>query len=125
MKLHFLFTAIFVSLLSLSCKGQITDADTLRALAAKHTTVILDVRTIHEFEEAHLDGTVNIPLQSLGDSIESLKQYQNIIVICRSGKRSAKAKTELKEAGFKNVYNGGGWKHLKEVLELKKEESIL
>jgi len=123
MKLNLLLTIFFLSLLSLSCKGQIADDDTLRSLTAKETTAIVDVRTIQEFEEGHLEGTINIPLQSLSDSIESLIQYRDIIVICRSGKRSANAKAELEEAGFNNVYNGGGWKHLKEVLETKEVET--
>ncbi|NDV95661.1 rhodanese-like domain-containing protein [Dysgonomonas sp. 521] len=104
------------------CKGQVADADTLKALFAKETTVIVDVRRLQEFEGGHFDGAVNMPLQSLGDSIESLQQYKDIIVICRSGRRSAKAKAELEEKGFANVYDGGGWKHLKEVLEVREEE---
>lgn len=124
MKLFYYLSVTFVTLLtSLSCRGQVADADTLRALSAKETTAIVDVRTVQEFDEGHLDGAVNMPLQSLGESIESLRQYKDIIVICRSGGRSAKAKAELEEKGFTNVYNGGGWKHLKEVLEMNEEES--
>ena len=119
MKLIYLFLLLAITM---SCKGQVADPDTLRQLAAKETTAIVDVRTIQEFEEGHLESSINMPLQSLTDSIESLKQYENIIVICRSGGHSAKAKAELEEAGFTNVYNGGGWKYLKEVLEVREHE---
>ncbi|MFV0328445.1 MAG: rhodanese-like domain-containing protein [Dysgonomonas sp.] len=119
MKFIYLFSLL---LITLSCKGQVADADTLRQLAAKETTAIVDVRTVKEFEEGHLQSSINMPSQSLGDSIGVLKQYENIIVICRSGGRSAKAKTKLEEEGFTNIYNGGGWKQLKEVLELKEHE---
>lgn len=119
MKFIYLFSFL---LITLSCRGQVADADTLRQLAAKETTAIVDVRTVKEFEEGHLQSSINMPLQSLGDSIGVLKQYENIIVICRSGGRSAKAKAKLEEEGFTNIYNGGGWKQLKEVLELKEHE---
>lgn len=117
----FLFT-IILSLVSLSIHAQIADADTLRSLTARKGTVILDVRTVEEYNEGHIESSINIPLQILGDSIESLKHYEKVIVICRSGRRSAKAKSELEEAGFTNVYNGGGWEHLKAILEAREEE---
>lgn len=119
MKLIYFFLLL---VMTISCKGQVADSDTLRQLAAKETTAIVDVRTVQEFEEGHLESSISMPLQSLSDSIESLKQYENVIVICRSGGRSAKAKAKLEEDGFTNVYNGGGWKHLKEVLEVKEHE---
>ena len=117
----FLFT-IILSLVSLSIHAQIADTDTLRSLTARKGTVIVDVRTVEEYNEGHIESSINIPLQILGDSIESLKHYEKVIVICRSGRRSVKAKAELEEAGFTNVYNGGGWEHLKAILEAREEE---
>lgn len=120
MKLIYLFSLL---LLALSCKGQdVADTDTLRQLAIKEITAIIDVRTAQEFEEGHLESSINMPLQSLEDSIESLRQYENIIVVCRSGGRSAKAKAKLEDVGFSNVYNGGGWTFLKEILNVKEHE---
>ena len=110
---------LFISLLS--CKGQVADTVVLRKLAAKETTVIVDVRTPEEYTEGHLDKSVNIPLPLLSDSIEALKKYENIIVICKSGGRAGKAKKQLEESEFTNVYNGGGWLSLKAVLN---EETI-
>lgn len=107
----------FVSLLS--CKGQVADAEVLRRLAAKETTVIVDVRTPQEYSEGHIDKTVNIPLPLLSDSIEVLKKYENVVLICRSGGRASRAKKQLEESGFTNVYNGGGWQSLKAILEEK------
>ncbi len=110
---------LFISLLS--CKGQIADTLVLRKLAAKETTVIVDVRTPEEYNEGHLNKAVNIPLPLLSDSIEMLKKYENVIVICKSGGRAGKAKKQLEESGFTNVYNGGGWQSLKAILD---EETI-
>lgn len=106
---------LFISLLS--CKGQAADAEVLRKLAAKETTVIVDVRTPEEYSEGHLDKAVNIPLALLSDSTEVLKKYENIVLICKSGGRAGKAKKQLEESGFTNVYNGGGWQSLKTILE--------
>lgn len=122
MKLSYFLFTIILSLVSLSIHAQMADADTLRSLTACKGTVIVDVRTVEEYNERHIESSINIPLQTMGDSIESLKHYEKVIVICRSGKRSAKAKAELEEAGFTNVYNGGGWEHLKAILEAREEE---
>jgi len=74
--------------------------------------VILDVRTQQELEGplGKIDGIINIPLQELKNRINELEKYKNknIAVICRSGKRSAKAKSILLEKGYKvkNVVGG-------------------
>ncbi len=122
MKLSYFLFTIILSLVSLSIDAQIADTDTLNSLAVRKGTVIVDVRMAEEYDEGHIESSINIPLQTLADSIESLKHYEKVIVICRTGRRSAKAKTELEEAGFTNVYNGGGWEHLKAILEAREEE---
>jgi len=122
MKLSYFLFTIILSLVSLSIDAQIADTGTLKSLTVRKGTVIVDVRTVEEYDEGHIESSINIPLQTLADSIESLKHYEKIIVICRSGRRSAKAKAELEEAGFTNVYNGGGWEHLKTILEAREEE---
>lgn len=80
-----------------------------RELAQKPNTVIIDVRTPAEFAEGHIGQSVNIPLQVLPDFIEDLEEFDNIILICRSGNRSGYAQNFLRENGLQNSYNGGGW----------------
>lgn len=46
----------------------------------------------------------------------SYKKKNHIVIVCRSGKRSEKAKSFLTHQGFINVYNGGGWEKLNELL---------
>lgn len=78
---------------------------------------ILDVRTIKEFSEGHIDGSVNIPLDELGARLVDVKKLKEpIIAVCRSGRRSGLATKQLKRAGFK-VYNGGGWQEVVELLD--------
>ena len=80
-------------------------------------TILVDVRTPEEYEESHIDGSVNIPLAVLTDSIQFLKQYENIVVFCAAGKRSARAADILKSAGFDNVFDGGGRENIAAALE--------
>jgi len=90
----------------------------LKELAGKKTTILVDVRTVEEFDEGHVAGSVNIPLDSIHDSVELLNRYENIILICRSGNRSGEAKSILeKEYKFENVYNGGGWESFDKILK--------
>lgn len=74
--------------------------------------LILDVRTKGEFQSGHFKGSVNIPLQSLQQQIGKLDKNKPVIACCASGMRSASAKSILRSAGFKEVYNGGSWHSL-------------
>jgi len=74
--------------------------------------VILDVRTDGEYKSGHIKGSVNIPLQVLGNHISRLKKDKPIITCCASGMRSASARNILLSKGFTEVYNGGGWSGL-------------
>ena len=67
---------------------------------------LIDVREEWEYDEANLGGIL-IPLATLPDRVEELKAWQNeeIIVHCRSGKRSEQAKNFLTQQGFANVRN--------------------
>jgi phage shock protein E len=71
--------------------------------------VILDVRTPTEFSSGHIQGAINIPLQTLSSGLNKLDKSTTIITCCASGVRSASARTQLLKAGFTDVHNGGGW----------------
>ena len=73
---------------------------------------LVDVRTPAEFAEAHVPGSVNIPLDKIASELPKFKNRKNIIVFCRSGARSGQAKTILEQSGFTNVINGGSWDHV-------------
>jgi rhodanese-related sulfurtransferase len=67
---------------------------------------ILDVREPWEFEEDNLNGLL-IPLAELPTRLAEIEQWKDeeIIVHCRTGGRSGKAKDFLKTKGFTNVRN--------------------
>jgi rhodanese-related sulfurtransferase len=80
--------------------------------------VIIDVRTPQEFATGSIEGAVNLPLKGLPDSLlnEGIALDEEVVVYCRSGRRSAQAKTLLKAAGFELVFDGGPMSQLKGVL---------
>jgi len=69
--------------------------------------VLVDVRESHEREICEIGGDL-IPLGTLADRIGELDREVHTVVYCRSGGRSAKAVTALREAGFANVWNVQG-----------------
>ena len=73
---------------------------------------IVDVRTKAEYQQGHIKGSVNIPLDSISNHLSKFKTDQTIITCCASGMRSAAAKNILKSNGFTEVHNGGGWTSL-------------
>jgi rhodanese-related sulfurtransferase len=75
--------------------------------------VIVDVRTPAEYKDGHIKGSINLPLQTLGNNLNKLKKNQVIITCCRSGSRSGMAKRMLKANGFEQVHNGGPWTNLR------------
>lgn len=78
--------------------------------------VIIDVRTPGEFQGGHIKGSKNIPLNTLGNQIESIKKFNKpVIACCASGMRSAQATSILKNNGIE-VINGGGWSSLQNKL---------
>jgi rhodanese-related sulfurtransferase len=78
--------------------------------------VIIDVRTPGEFQGGHIKGSKNIPLNTIGNQIESIKKLnKHVIACCASGMRSAQATSILKSNGIEAM-NGGGWSSLKNKL---------
>ncbi len=74
--------------------------------------VIVDVRTKNEYQQGHIKGSMNIPLDQLEKAISKLPKNKTIITCCASGMRSASAKGKLKSAGY-TVENGGSWLNLR------------
>lgn len=71
---------------------------------------LVDVRTPAEFEEGHLENALNINVSETNfiTEVEKLDLDKPIYLYCRSGKRSAKAASILKDIGFKEIYDMSG-----------------
>ncbi len=72
--------------------------------------LLLDVREPAEYAAIHAPNAKLIPLGEVGLRLKEIEAYKNkpIAVICRSGRRSAKAVAILQEAGFTQVVNVQG-----------------
>ena len=75
----------------------------------KKGAIVLDVRTVAEYEEGHVKGSKHIVLDVLPNHVEELKALDKpIITCCRSGARSGSAEEFLSNQGI-DVINGGPW----------------
>jgi NADPH-dependent 2,4-dienoyl-CoA reductase/sulfur reductase-like enzyme/rhodanese-related sulfurtransferase len=80
------------------------------ASAPGGTPLLLDVRTLNEFETSHLRSALHIPVDELRFRLEEVPRDRPIIIYCRSGFRGHLALRILKENGFSDVQNlTGGW----------------
>ncbi len=66
---------------------------------------LIDVREPHELAIASIPGARLVPLGAFAAEIPSLDQGRDIVVLCRSGARSATAVRQLQAAGFTQAYN--------------------
>jgi adenylyltransferase/sulfurtransferase len=67
---------------------------------------LLDVREPHEYQISNIDGVL-IPLGEIPDRYTEIEDQRDkeVVVMCRSGGRSAQAAKFLESKGFKDVYN--------------------
>jgi rhodanese-related sulfurtransferase len=77
----------------------------LRDLLASSTPLrILDVRTPAEYETLHIRGSYNVPLDVLNqrgpEVVRQLDNDDDVVLVCRSGQRSAQAAELLRNAGL-------------------------
>lgn len=70
--------------------------------------VLVDVREVHEWAAGHAPVAVHLPVGSVADGMAGLPRDRQIIVICRSGRRSAAATDQLVRSGFDAVNLDGG-----------------
>lgn len=89
----------------------------MKELLSNPATSIIDVRTAMEYKMDHIKGAKNIPVNELSFRLNEVKELSKpIVVYCLSGGRSSMAASILKQAGFNEVYNGGGIGEMKHVL---------
>lgn len=68
---------------------------------------LLDVRSVAEYNGNNIPGSVNIPVQTLGNHIAKLDKSKPVIAYCAHGGRSTMAAMKLKGLGFKVIDAGG------------------
>ena len=82
----------------------VAHAQRLRAAGA----LLLDVREVDEWDAGHAPAAQHVPLSSVPDVLDDLPHDRIIVVVCRSGGRSARAGQFLVEHGFDVANLDGG-----------------
>lgn len=77
----------------------------------KDEIFIIDVRTSGEFEFAHIEGAINIPVDDIRSRLSEIPNNKKVILYCAVGLRGYLASRILLQHGYVNVYNlAGGYK---------------
>jgi rhodanese-related sulfurtransferase len=87
--------------------------DELAGLIGQPNLYLIDVRTAEEYRGGAIPSAINIPYDVIQDNLPTQDRSARIVVYCRSGSRSGKAKATLEALGFQNVNNFGpvtNWK---------------
>ena len=87
-------------------------SDEAKKMMESEKTIVVDVRTLEEYNEGHIPNAVSIPLETIENEAEAkLKNKDDLILVyCRSGRRSREAALKLIEKGYTNVIDFGGIK---------------
>ena len=81
-----------------------------KELIINEGAVLVDVRTEEEYNEKHIDGALLLTLDSITEETAVAlinDKESDIIVYCKSGKRSSEAKEKLENLGYTHVYDLG------------------
>jgi phage shock protein E len=83
--------------------------------------LLIDVRSAEEFSSGHLAGAANIPHTEIDAIVKKIgpDMQREVVLYCRSGRRSGIAASALKARGYTHVINAGGYAELAKVWDDK------
>ena len=83
-------------------------------------TAVIDVRSGQEYASGHLEGAVNMDVESanFAEQIASLDKNGSYVLYCHSGRRAGIALDTMKAAGFTHVVNAGGYQDASNATKL-------
>ena len=85
-------------------------SDEAKNIMLTEKPIVVDVRSLEEYNEGHIPNAISIPLETIENEAEiKLKNKDDLILVyCRSGRRSREAALRLIEKGYTNVIDFGG-----------------
>lgn len=85
----------------------VTMEEATQIISTTENSILIDVRSLQEYKEYHIDGAICIPHFEIQNRIEKevTDKTAIIIIYCQSGIRSKKAVEILERKGYQNVYN--------------------
>lgn len=95
----------------------ITPAELSRKIAGGDDVVLVDVREPYEWNAGHIEQATHIPMQQVPQRLAELPKEKELVMICRSGSRSARVQQFLQQHGYTKVKNltGGMQRWAREV----------
>jgi rhodanese-related sulfurtransferase len=87
---------------------EITPAEFVARRDGGETLTLLDVREDWELGVASVPNVVHIPMGQVADRLQELDRNTEVVVLCRSGRRSLEVAKFLQQNGFKTVNLAGG-----------------
>lgn len=89
--------------------------DIVKIMEENKDYVIVDVRTPDEYKEGHIPNAINIPNETINETVYNKLKDKNqlILIYCRSGSRSRQAAYKMQKLGYTNLVDFGGimnWK---------------
>lgn len=87
----------------LSFMEEVTPQEGLRRV--QQGAVLVDVRELNEYQDVHAEGALLVPLSEFEARYSELPADQELVMICRSGARSARAAEFLMQHGYGKVVN--------------------
>ena len=85
-------------------------SDEAKKMMETQKAIVVDVRTLEEYNEGHIPNAISVPLETIENEAEAkLKNKDDLILVyCRSGRRSREAALKLIEKEYTNVIDFGG-----------------
>ncbi len=117
---YFLYFGVCMLIISGCVKKQNQpDAVSSNLTAPNNSILIIDVRTPEEYSAEHIEEAVNIPVTIIEKEIGNYTKDKSrkILLYCRSGSRSGQALEILKNLGYTNAENIGGYEEAKAYLK--------
>lgn len=89
--------------------------DIVKIMNENKNYVIVDVRTPDEYKEGHIPNAINIPNETINETVYNKLKDKNqlILIYCRSGSRSRQVAYKMQKLGYTNLVDFGGiinWK---------------
>jgi rhodanese-related sulfurtransferase len=81
---------------------------TVKVAAVPPDATVLDVREPDEWQAGHIEGALHVPMGVVPNRLEELPDNARLVVVCRSGGRSARVTAFLRNQGLDAVNLDGG-----------------
>ncbi|HUT92444.1 MAG TPA: MBL fold metallo-hydrolase [Thermoguttaceae bacterium] len=88
--------------------GQISPQELHAMATGEEKFQLIDVRAPREFEQAHVQGAINVPAPELRTRHNELAPSIPVVALCSTGHRSSLAASILRQHGFERVMNAAG-----------------